>query len=498
MTAVSFYEYAEQQPDRIAVIDPDGTTTTYRELHERANQIAHALRAAGLGSGARIALLAENSVRYFEWALGAGQAGVQYVPVNTHLTTDETAYILTNSGAELVFADPPYVKRARACLPPTAHLVTDPDAFRRGRPTEPPMPRVHAQVLLYTSGTTGRPKGVTWAVSATVDPETALAAQDPLMARRGLRHDPGAVSLVTGPLYHGAPGAWGLYGLHHGHTVVLAGKWDSERFLRLVERYGVTTAQLAPIHFHRLLQLPAEIRERHDTRSLQVVSHAGAPTPVAVKRRMMEWWGPVLWEFYACSEGFGTSISPVEWLAHPGSVGRADGDGAQMTILDDDGNELPPGEPGTLWVRNPGGIGSEYLGDPEKTAAGRRGEFYSVGDIAYLDADGWLYLVDRRTDLILSGAVNIYPAEVENALRDHPDVEDVAVVGAPDPEWGERVRAVVVLRPGAAPDEDGLRRHAERTLARFKVPAEFEFRAALPYTPTGKLLRRVLKEERPG
>jgi long-chain acyl-CoA synthetase len=507
--AGSFYEYASLLPRRVAVIEPGGRETTYGELFARVNQVSHALRASGVGVTDRIAILTGNSVRFFELSLGAAQVGVQVVPVNTHLTAEEIGYVIDNSGSRLLVAEAPFLAQAVEALalagrPEGDLIVVDAQTPHRtleqfvcGRPTTAPERRVHANPLLYTSGTTGRPKGAVWPVNATATPEQALAATEPLMELRGMRHDATAVSMVTGPLHHGAPGAWGLQGLHRGHTVVLMGRWDGEGFLRLVEQHRVTGVQMAPIHFHRLLQLPLEVRSRYDTSSLQVVSHAGAATPVEVKRQMMDWWGPVLWEYYASSEGYGTSISPTEWLEHPGSVGRADGNGAAMRVLDEEGRELPPGEVGTLWVRNPGGVLTTYLGDPDKTAASHRDGYYTVGDMAYIDADGWLFLVDRRTDLILSGGVNIYPAELEAALREVPAVADVAVVGLPDAEWGQRVHAVVVPAPGATPGPELAERilaAAGVRLARFKVPRSVEFREALPYTASGKLLRRELRD----
>jgi len=280
--------------------------------------------------------------------------------------------------------------------------------------------------------------------------------------------------------------------------VILLGHWDSERTLELIERDRVTTAQMAPIHFFRLLQLPAEVRHKYDVSSLQVVSHAGAACPVEVKSQMMNWFGPVLYEYYASSEGYGTSIGPQEWLAHPGSVGRATADGATMKVLDDEGRELGPDEVGTLWIRNPGGMLSEYLNEPEKTAASHRDGFYTVGDQARIDPGGWVYIVGRRVDLILSGGVNIYPAEVERAISGHPYVADAAVVGVPDAEWGQRVHAVIVPAADVAPSGDlgqSITEHAARTLASFKLPRSIGFRDSLPYTPSGKLLRRVLAEE---
>jgi long-chain acyl-CoA synthetase len=490
-------------------VEPSGRTTTYGELHRRANQVSHALRAAGLVTADNVAIVSSNTARFFEVALGCAQVGVRHVPVNYHLTAPEVAYVVENSGSKLVFADERFLSLVREALdtidyPVQARIALDEgDGFTgfadfiADHSEEEPGDRVHAPVMLYTSGTTGRPKGVNWPMSRT-DPETAAAFMDPLMALRGMSHDDAGVTLIAGPLYHGAPGSWGLQGLHHGHRVVLMDRWDSEEFLRLVQDHGVTTAQLAPIHFNRLLQLPEDVRNRYDTSSLKVVSHAGAATPVPVKQAMIDWWGPVLWEYYASSEGYGTSITPQEWLAHPGSVGRHDGNGASMKILDDEGHELPPGEVGILWIRNPGGVNSEYLDDPEKTAESRSGDHYTAGDMAYIDADGWLYIVDRRVDLILSGGVNIYPAEVENALLGHPAVLDVAVIGAPDEEWGQSVHALIVPAPGHETGPDlttEILTHAAATLAKFKIPRVVEFRDGLPYSDTGKLLRRQLRDE---
>jgi long-chain acyl-CoA synthetase len=308
----------------------------------------------------------------------------------------------------------------------------------------------------------------------------------------------GGVSLVCGPLYHGAPGAQGLQALHWGQVVVLMERWDAERALQLIEEHHVTHAQMAPIHFHRLLELPEEARGRYDVSSLRAVTHAGAGCPVDVKHQMMDWFGPVLFEYYAASEGYGTSISPEQWLEHPGSVGHMASDGAEISIVGDDGEELPRGEIGTVYIRLPGVADSEYLGDPEKTAASQRpGGFRTFGDMGYLDAGGWLFLVDRRADMILSGGVNIYPAEVEQQLRLHPAVADVAVIGIPDDEWGQSVLAIVVTADGPAAGsqlEADLARHCQTGLAKFKCPRRYEFRAALPYSGAGKLLRRELRD----
>jgi long-chain acyl-CoA synthetase len=442
--------------------------------------------------------------------LGAAQVGVHAVPLNTHLAPDELAYIIRDCDAQLVIVDAPMADLGRAALdaadyPHALRVAADDQpgglalsTLLAGMPDTLPVNRVFARQMLYTSGTTGRPKGVAFPTQRDVTPEIGIAASDPIMANRGMRADPQAVSLVTGPLYHGAPGSWGLNGLHHGHSVILGGRWDSERTLRLIDSERVTTTQMAPIHFYRLLQLPEPVRQKYDVSSLQVVCHAGAACPVDVKSRMMDWFGPVLYEYYGSSEGFGTSIGPNDWLAHPGSVGRASTDGAAMKVLDDEGYELGPDEVGTLWIKNPGGLLSEYLNQPDKTAASHRDGFYTAGDQARIDPDGWLYIVDRRVDLILSGGVNIYPAEVERAISGHPQVAEVAVVGVPDPEWGQRVHAVIVPAADAAPAEElrqSVAEHASRTLASFKLPRSVEFRDSLPYTPSGKLLRRTLADE---
>ncbi|MET7770875.1 AMP-binding protein [Nocardia sp. NPDC005366] len=510
------WAWATRRPAHVAVINPDGSTITAGELAQRANRFSHLLRSRGVAPHSRIALLVGNRHEFFELALGAQQIGVHPVPINTHLAPDEIAHIVSDCDAGLVIIEATFTETGLAALdaidypadrrvvlgspdaPAARHYEQLLDAYASTAPTQ----RIWSNVMLYTSGTTGRPKGVTFPMSSVpVLPEEGLAGTEPMMIRRGMSTDPDGVTLVTGPLYHGAPGTWGLQGLHNGHTVVLAGSWDSERVLGLIEMYGVTTTQMAPIHFHRLLQLPENVRSRYGHERLRVVSHAGAPCPVETKRAMMDWWGPVLYEYFASSEGFGTSITAQEWLAHPGSVGHVNADGAEMTVLDENGQELPHGAIGTLWIRNPRGILSEYLNDEAKTRSSQRDGFYTAGDQAYIDAEGWLYIADRRTDMILSGGVNIYPAEVERALISHPAVAEVAVVGLPDPEWGKRVHAVVVTESGTADGEglaEELRAHAARTLARFKLFRTIEFRQALPYSPTGKLLRRVIVAEHDG
>jgi long-chain acyl-CoA synthetase len=344
--------------------------------------------------------------------------------------------------------------------------------------------------MLYTSGTTGAPKGVRKARPAAV-PEVVLRTR---LARSTQRYGwpPGpGVHLVVAPLHHAAPNGFAMSALHRGHTVVLMARWRPDEFLELVERHRVTSSHMVPTMFHRLLALPPEVRAAHDVSSLNFVVHAGAPCPVAEKRAMLDWLGPVVHEYYSSTEGGGTAVRPEEWLAHPGSVGRA-WEGAEVRILDDEGMAVPTGTVGGVWMRN--GDGFEYFRDPEKTAGAWRDGFFTAGDLGRLDADGYLYLADRRVDLILSGGVNIYPAEVEQALLTHPAVADAGVIGVPDADWGQRVHAVVELAAGYEPSEtlgrEILVRAAEE-LARFKRPRSIAF-GTLPRTDTGKLRRRLL------
>jgi long-chain acyl-CoA synthetase len=502
-----FYQYAASEPDAVAVVDVDGTQATRGELLRRVNRLSNALLTAGLVMDDRVALLVHNSVRYFDWVMAAGQIGLHPVPLNFHLTSGEIAYIVENSGSKVVAvgADLAFVADealasigydgSRVALDAAPGYISY-EALLGPHADEPPAVRTAGSVMLYTAGTTGRPKGVLWPARAGVTPEMSISATVPMFARRGM--SVGGVSLVCGPLYHGAPGAQGSQALHWAQSVVLMDRWDSERALQLIEEHRVTHVQMAPIHFARLLDLPEAVRAKYDVSSLRAVTHAGAGCPVDVKQAMMDWFGPVLYEYYAASEGYGTSITPQQWLAHPGSVGHAASDGAEIVIVDEEGGQLPAGEVGMVYLRLPGLPESEYLGDPEKTAAARRpGGFRTFGDMGYIDPEGWLFLVDRRADMILSGGVNVYPAEVEQQLRQHPAVGDVGVVGVPDAEWGQSVLAIVVPGDGAHAGpalEAELRRHCESGLAKFKCPRHYDFRAELPYSGAGKLLRRALRE----
>jgi long-chain acyl-CoA synthetase len=366
-----------------------------------------------------------------------------------------------------------------------------------GQPTTRPENRSLGAIMNYTSGTTGRPKGVRRALPETPIEQTDLGVA--LYAYKVTPDEPGNVHLLACPWYHTAPMVMVAPSIHLGHTVVIMDRFEPERALELIERYRVTITHLVPTQFVRLLGLPEDERNRYDTSSLRHVIHGAAPCSPEVKRRMIDWLGPVLDEYYASTEGVGgTIIFSDEWLAKPGSVGKARNDN-RIVIMDDQGNILPSGQVGTVYSTNMNREPFEYYKDPEKTAKSRRGEYRTVGDMGYLDEDGYLYLSDRKADMIISGGVNIYPAEIESVLITHPRVADVAVFGIPNSEWGEEVKAVVELLPGKrSEDEDALRAELLEFLngrvARYKLPKSIDFMDALPRDPNGKLYKRRLRD----
>jgi acyl-CoA synthetase (AMP-forming)/AMP-acid ligase II len=434
---------------------------------------------------------------------------VYWTPVNWHLTEEEAAYVVRDCGARVLVASEQVAALAgRIAAGNTgldAAVVTGPgrdglegldDALARVVDTDAPAEEVEGTYFFYSSGTTGMPKGIK--PDHAFPPFGTGLTIDHIMAS-AFGFGPGSVYLCPAPLYHAAPAGWSLGTQRNGGTVVVMEKFDPLECLRAIERHGITHVQFVPTHFVRLLKLPEEVRWGFDLSSLQVVVHAAAPCPPEVKRRMIDWLGPKILEFYAGSEGTGmTMIDSADWLAHPGSVGRA----AQGTvhIVGDDGTEVPTGEIGSIYFS--GGGTFEYHNDPEKTAAAfnERG-WTTLGDMGHLDDDGFLYLADRRTDLIISGGVNVYPAEIEEALIMHAAVADVAVVGVPDDEMGQSVRAVVQCTPGVAgtPElAEELVRGCRERLAGFKCPRSVVFVDELPRLPSGKLLRRRVREEQAG
>ena len=502
-----FWAAAAVEPDRLAVIDPDGREWTAGDVDAKANQLVRALRQRGLQPGDPVAMLLPNRAEVLVVLMALFQAGWNFVPLNNNLTVDEVSYILRDAGAKTLVADARFAAVAGAAaleagVPEPGRIAvggdiggfTPLDAALAGQPDEPPEDRVAGQFMQYTSGTTGRPKAVQRTLPS-FDPETWVQVFSGNLLRYGIEPGGDAVHLVTSPMYHMSPLSFGYFSAHFEHPVVLMEKWDAEEALRLIERYRVTDTAMVPTQLHRLMQLPDDVRSRYDVSSLRQVIHAAAPCPIELKRSLFEWLGPVIYEFYGATEGGGTLATPQDWLAHPGTVGRP-WQGADIKILDDEGNELPADTVGTVYMKLMGGD-FRYKGDPEKTTANRHGDLFTVGDMGELDEDGFLYLRDRKIDMIISGGVNVYPAEVEAALLSHPAVGDAAVFGIPDEDWGEQVKAVV--EPAAGQAASGalaaqLLDHCASKLAKYKCPRSIDFTEAMPRDPNGKLYKRRLRD----
>jgi long-chain acyl-CoA synthetase len=503
---LGFYDYATAMPDKIAlVIDEDNTEVSYSELGAQVNQLSRALLELGLVRGQTVAAVLGNSREMLALQLATDQIGLYLTPINWHLTPDEAAYILADCGAEFVVTNLSFatdIQRARsiAGMPAGSILVFGafPDSLNleelsTRQPVSPPPNRSSGMLQLYSSGTTGRPKGIRRPLPDGTPDAASRAVSRGRAERFGIEPGSGA-HLVVAPLYHSAPNMNAIGGLHLGHTVVLAGRFDPVRTLELIEHHRVTTSFMVPLMFHRLLSVDDAERDRFDISSLQAVMHSGAPCPIHVKKAIIDWFGPAVYEYYGSSEtGIATVIDSHQWVARPGSVGRPAA-GIEIKIFGADGTEQPAGQPGEIFVK--GGTAFRYRGKEAETAAQWRGEFYSAGDVGYLDPDGYLFMQDRRTDLIISGGVNIYPAEVEAALISEPTVADVAVIGAPDPEWGQKVMAVVQLVAGEPGNDTTITRlleHSRSHLAKFKIPRDFVFWDELPRTPTGKISRSSIR-----
>jgi acyl-CoA synthetase (AMP-forming)/AMP-acid ligase II len=497
--------WAEATPDKVAAHFPDlGTSITFGALDARATRIAQWLLALGLQPGDGIAMLMDNRPEFFEIAFACRRAGLYYTPLSVHLRPNEVAYMLGDAGAKAVIVSPGVADLAIAMLREGATGAVPRFAVGEGlpgydsfesviaaTPDTPLPPRPVGREFLYSSGTTGLPKGIKRPL---VPWEKRLAPEWDMTWKDLYGFGPDVIYLSPAPLYHAAPHGYTIRRtIAEGGTVVVMAKFDPLRALQLIEQYRITHSQWVPTMFVRLLALPEAERNRFDLSSHRVAIHAAAPCPVGVKQRMMAWWGPIIWEYYAGSEGVGTTVaSPQDWLARPGTVGRPV-NGVTLHIVDDQGRELPPGEVGRICFA--GAPRFAYHNAPEKTEAAFDAEGRAtLGDLGRVDEDGWLFLSDRRADLILSGGVNIYPAEIEAVLARHPDVAEVAVVGIPHEEFGEQVHAVVVPRAGAAPSRPALEALCREHLAGPKRPRSYEFVEELPRSEAGKLLRRILKE----
>jgi len=481
-----------------------GETRTYGELDESSSRVAQMLRAAGLVRGDHIAICMENNVAYLEVAWGAQRAGLYYTALNHHLRPAEIQYILDDCGAKILVTsaaladtvsglDRSGIEGALMVGGATPGF----EDFHRAVDAQAPIPiadETEGREMLYSSGTTGQPKGVAKQLSGAFlgDPSAVPVQIAANMARSGA--GPGSVYLSPAPLYHSAPLVYSMSMLRLGSTVVIMERFDPLHCLELIERHRVTHAQFVPTMFVRLLKLGEAERQRYDLSSLGYVVHAAAPCPVPVKRAMLEWWGPIIHEYYSGTEDIGaTWITAEEWLAHPGSVGRPM---SPAHIVGTKGEELGPGEEGTVYFE--GGRPFEYHNDPDKTAlvTNDRG-WRTLGDVGRLDGDGYLYLTDRLSHMIISGGVNIYPQESENIILTHPLVRDVAVIGIPDPEMGEIVKAVVEPAPDAIVGEEleaSILSHCRQHLALYKCPRSVDFVSELPRDPNGKLYKRLVKE----
>jgi len=496
----------------IALADERGTTS-WTDFSQRTNRLIHAFREQGLNPGDVIAIYAGNCREYYETMMASTHAGLVYVPVNWHFSPEELAYVIANSGAKALIAEGPFIEAASAALAReetpdltfSAAIRTDdlPDGFLDyeslidNASDEEPADQVLGGPMFYTSGTTGRPKGVkssTFAAGGSLEMMELVGGG--LSQMLGIPGD--GTTYVCGPVYHSAQWAFSFLPLLVGSRVVMRHRFDPAESLRLIDEDKVTNVHLVPTQFHRFLKLDQADREAFDGSSLVVVWHGAAPCPAETKQKMIDWWGPVVSEYYGSTEGsIVTQISASEWLERRGSVGRS-GAMVEITIRDDDGRELAVGESGQIYVKNLMGSDFEYHKEPEKTAEVHlEPGVFTFGDVGYLDEDGYLFMSDRKIDMIISGGVNIYPAEIEAVLVTHPSVSDAAVFGIPNDEFGEEVKAAVELVEGQHESEaltEALLAYCREHLAGYKTPRSVDYVEALPRHETGKLYKRILRD----
>ncbi|MGO4580737.1 AMP-binding protein [Cupriavidus sp. 2TAF22] len=498
--------HAQRSPDKPAIIMAGGTVVTYRELDERSNQVARLFRDHGLRPGDRVAFLLENHPRLFELCWGAQRSGLIYVCISTRLNVDDAAHIVNDSGARMLVTSRSQAEVAQGLAAKAPALGTclmmggTAPGFAAYETTLAQYPgwRIDDECagtdMLYSSGTTGRPKGVfTPPASQQIDVAGSLV----LMCQSLYGFGPDMRYLSPAPLYHAAPLRYNMAVQQLGGTSVVMEHFDAETFLALLARHRITHTQVVPTMFSRMLKLPEAVRRRYDVSTLRFAVHAAAPCPVAVKEQMIDWWGPIIWEYYAGTEGNGsTAVGSADWLTHKGTVGRASI--GELRICEDGGAVLPPGEPGTIYFA--GGRHFVYHNDPGKTAQSRHpahSDWTTLGDVGYVDEEGFLYLTDRKANMIISGGVNIYPQEAENLLMTHPKVMDVAVIGVPNEDFGEEVKAVVqpldMTLAGPALAEE-LIAFCRDNLSGIKCPRSVDFAAELPRLPTGKLVKRLLRD----
>jgi long-chain acyl-CoA synthetase len=509
-----FWNYAQRDPEKLALVDPDERRWTRGELFAACNQVVGGLRDLGLEHGDVVAINSPNCAEYFMLSLACTQAGWYLTPINWHLAPAEVAYIVKDCGAKAFIA---HEHVASACIaaadqvdfPKDARFaIGDIDGFRsfselrEGQSTDLPGNRATGSIMNYTSGTTGNPKGVRRGLAPPeIDPDLIFSMMTGFLSMFGIEGENDNVHICGSPLYHTAVLMFSSSSLHFGHSVVLMDKWDPEGMLRLIDEYKCTTSHMVPTQFHRMLALPDEVKDRYDCSSTRHMIHAAAPCPPEVKRRMLDWWGDSIYEYYAATEGGGTIVTPQQWRKFPGTVGTAWAN-SEIRIFDDDGKPVPQGEQGTVFILLGDASNFEYKGDAAKTRKNRITSedgkvFFTVGDVGYLNEEGFLFLCDRKIDMIISGGANIYPAEIENVLLTHPKVGDVAVFGIPHEDWGEEIKAVVEpaegVRPGDSLTEE-LLLFCRDKLARFKTPKTVDYTDAMPRDPNGKLYKRKLRD----
>ena len=492
--------HAARQPELPAVISQFGERT-FAELEANVNRLARGLRAAGIGSGDSVAAALKNRPEFIELLYAADRIGARFTPINFHLNGEEIAYILRDSEAKVFVADADLAPMMAAALTGADGILValaaggplqgfdDYLSLLDGQRDDLIDDPVRGSMMLYTSGTTGRPKGVYRQVSEADVPIWDDGIWD---YRSGIDR-----ALVTGPAYHAAPLYFDIrMPLASGVGVVLMDKWDAEQTLRLIEQHGITHTHMVATMFHRLLDLPEASRAGYDLSSLRLLVHGAAPCPVHVKQAMIDWIGPVVWEYYAATEGGNEYfVGSEEWLRKPGTVGKAP-EPHLSCVLDDDGQPVPVGEVGTVYLRAPDEGRFEYYKDADKTAGSYRGDYFTLGDLGYLDEDGYLFLTGRSAELIISGGVNIYPMEVDTELMKHPAVFDVCTVGIPNEEWGEEVRSVISLQEGVTGNEalaEELIAFARSRLAAFKCPRSIDFADHIPRSEAGKVQRKQIR-----
>jgi long-chain acyl-CoA synthetase len=491
-------------------------------LAARIERAASALQSIGIGAGDGVGVMLRNDFAFFEASMAAGQLGAYSVPVNWHYTVDEATYIIRDSGVKVVVVHADLLETALKAVPENVlvlsvdtppeiaaayqispALCTTPDnvkswdAWIASFPRRTPAAIDPPGAIIYTSGTTGRPKGVRRRPPTPAQAAAGLRQTARAMGLSGvlLEQKPERiVSVVTGPMYHSAPNAYGAFCIRAGATVILQPRFEPEELLQMIERERVTHMHMVPTMFVRLLKLPEDVRRQYDVSSLKFVVHAAAPCPMDVKKQMIDWWGPVINEYYGATEtGAVVFCTSQQWLDHPGTVGRAQPD-VKLVITDDNGKEVPTGEPGDVYARLTTGSDFTYHGDDEKRRKAERDGLISVGDIGYVDKDGFLFLCDRRNHMVISGGVNIYPAEIEGEILQMTGVADCAVFGIPDTDFGEALCAIVQQQPGASVTADDVKAFLRERLARYKVPKVVEFRSELPREDSGKIFKRKLRD----